>query len=135
MSPILWLFVAIYGASLASGLRRADVTSGEECRARSLLLLPQDGGVVQPCDYNCQQQQRSALLIVFSTTNGPGWYNALGWGTAAHHCTWHGVICCNPSSTPPSDGLGGSSDVQHLRRSNTWAVRWYSHACASPAPP
>lgn len=116
MSPAVWLAIAVlYGASAAVGLLPTDVTSpaSSDCsrpgggRSRSLLLLPQDDGIFQPCDSYCQQQQRAALLQLFTNTHGQGWHNASGWGTSAHHCTWFGVICCSTnSSTLPTNGLG-----------------------------
>ena len=35
-----------------------------------------------------------ALVSLYNSTNGPGWIDDTGWGTA-NPCTWSGIVCTN----------------------------------------
>ncbi|CAN0520290.1 unnamed protein product [Scytosiphon promiscuus] len=37
------------------------------------------------------QTDREVLLVLFRSTNGPGWKKKRGWDTRAHLSEWHGV--------------------------------------------
>jgi len=47
--------------------------------------------------------ERSALVDLYNSTNGPGWINSTGWlGPVGTECTWFGVTC-NPGATHVTD--------------------------------
>ena len=40
------------------------------------------------------ESQRSALLAIYQSTNGPSWTNKTNWlGAPGTECTWYGVVC------------------------------------------
>lgn len=58
------------------------------------------------CDHECQQAQRDALQLLYSSTRGSKWLNQQGWTLNAcgsecnswpQHCSWTGVHCCLPA--------------------------------------
>ncbi len=55
--------------------------------------------------------ERTALLDLYDSTNGPSWVTASGWGGAAgSECSWHGVACLGGRVTRlalPANGLIG----------------------------
>ena len=66
-------------------------------------LLP---ACAEVCDVTCQQSQREALQLLYSSTKGSRWQNQQGWtlnacgsecGSWPQHCSWTGVHCCLPA--------------------------------------
>ena len=55
-------------------------------------------------------RERSALLTVFNTLDGPNWNNKEGWGGApGTECNWYGVTCDNAQSTVIELDLGSDN--------------------------
>lgn len=51
------------------------------------------------CDAACQQRQRAELALLYASWGGPTWTHATGWmQEGADHCSWFGVICCDPGN-------------------------------------
>lgn len=49
--------------------------------------------------------ERNALIDLYNSTNGPGWYNSTNWlGPVGTECTWYGVSCNIPGSNV--EGIG-----------------------------
>lgn len=42
---------------------------------------------------------RSALMDLYTLTNGPAWLASTGWNTNADYCTWYGVSCVDNEVT------------------------------------
>ncbi len=68
------------------------------------LLVPGCSQQVQTsCNIQCQQDQHTALLSLYSSTAGVSWRNSSGWQDAssqalptatADYCAWFGITCC-----------------------------------------
>jgi Leucine-rich repeat (LRR) protein len=43
--------------------------------------------------YIDKSAERNALMVLYNSTNGDGWFNDTGWGTDSSHCDWYGVTC------------------------------------------
>jgi hypothetical protein len=76
----------------------------QELRSQRLRILREYGpsSLVdpEPCDDQCQEQQRSSLMDLYAAWGGSGWRDNTGWGDPlVHHCSWFGVLCCAPNSS------------------------------------
>lgn len=96
------------------GLRLTQAGSRRPKQLRSQRSLKEyaPSGLVdpEPCDAQCQERQRSALMSLFFAWGGPGWRDRTGWGDPlVHHCSWFGVLCCAPNSS----SLTPSAEYDH----------------------
>lgn len=80
------------------------------------------------CDASCQSQQRDALLQLFAALGGPSWKTATGFGSNSSHCTWHGVVCCEPG-----DVLGAPDQCKE--NGPVVAVEWEVNNLQGTLPP
>ena len=53
--------------------------------------------------------QRYAMAVFYFSTQREDWTNQEGWVSAAHECTWHGVVCSNGGAS------GNEASVSHLK--------------------
>ena len=84
--------------------------------------------------------QRQALLDLYSSTNGPGWYTKTGWnGAAGTECTWYGVRCDAAQGNVTelrfySNGLGGPLPATFCNLTSLWYVDLSSNAINTAIP-
>ncbi|DBA82772.1 TPA: hypothetical protein ACH3X1_007000 [Trebouxia sp. C0004] len=72
-----------------------------------VLLLPALGATSAFYTYNTVSYtgdlsaQRTALMALYSATEGPTWTRNDNWGSSVSHCSWFGVLCCDSSNILP----------------------------------
>ncbi len=63
---------------------------------------------------SCDMPERSALVDLYTSTNGYAWLSKSNWLSAVHPCSWFGVSCLVDGVGPvvslslPANGLSGS---------------------------
>lgn len=76
-------------AAIESLVGKADDTKADPVVRAASWLVTVDQTNVQE-----HALTRFALAVIYYTTGGAGWKNNSEWLSAANHCDWYGVACC-----------------------------------------
>ena len=89
---------------MTTGLLAAPIVRGSSWQLLALIAASVwSSACAEFCDRKCQQAQREALQLLYSSTHGSKWQSQQGWTLNAcgsecdlwpQHCSWTGVHCC-----------------------------------------